>query len=65
MITALKKRINYYGYTYARERANARVTPFVEAEKTAKDDERILEKTNTKKANVIQMTQPQTAKAAA
>ncbi len=65
MITALKKRINYYGYAYARERANARVTPFVEAEKTASEDERILEKTDTKKAKVIQMTQPQTTQAAA
>jgi len=65
IVTALKKRINYYGYAYARERANARVTPFVEAEKTATDDQRILEKTETKKDNVIPMTPPQQAKAAA
>ena len=42
IITALKKRINYYGYTYARERANTRVNPFVEAEKTANENEKIL-----------------------
>lgn len=58
MIAALKKRINYYGYAYARERANARVAPFVEAEKNAKADERILE------TKTIQMRQP-TRKAAA
>lgn len=65
IITALKKRINYYGYAYARERANARVAPFVEAEKTAKDNERILEKTEANKNKVIQMNSPQQVQAAA
>lgn len=37
IIQALKNRINYYGATYARERANARVAPFVDAEKKAPD----------------------------
>lgn len=67
IITALKKRINYYGYAYARERANARVNPFVEAEKTASEDEKILTpqknteqkaETPTKTAKRIQMTPP-------
>jgi hypothetical protein len=58
MITAIKNRINYYGYAYARERANARVTPFVEAEKTAKEDEKILTK-------IIDMTPQQNAEATA
>ena len=55
IITALKKRINYYGYTYARERANTRVNPFVEAEKTANEDEKILtpEKKATKTRKLI------------
>jgi len=35
VITAIKNRINYYGATYARERANAWVAPFVDAEKNA------------------------------
>ena len=51
MITAIKNRITYYGYAYARERANARVTPFVEAEKTAKEDEKILETPKTIELN--------------
>lgn len=62
IITALKKRINYYGYAYARERANARVNPFVEAEKTASEDEKILtpqKNTEEKTAKKIQMTPPQ------
>ena len=68
IITALKKRINYYGYAYARERANARVNPFVEAEKTASEDEKILTpqkntekkaETATKTAKIIEMTPPQ------
>lgn len=56
MISAIKKRINYYGYAYARERANAWVTPFVEAEKTAKEDEKILETPKTIELNSTQKT---------
>lgn len=42
IIDAIKKRINYYGFAYARQRANARVNPFIKAEKTANEDEKIL-----------------------
>ncbi len=54
IITALKKRINYYGYAYAKERANARVNPFVEAEKIANENEKILisEKKTAKKTPI-------------
>ncbi len=33
VIDAIKKRINYYGYAYARQRASAWTDPFVQAEK--------------------------------
>ena len=46
-IQAIKKRINYYGALYARERANAWVAPFIDAEKNA-----------TEKGKIIQMTPP-------
>ncbi len=60
-IKAIKARINYYGALYARERANARVTPFVEAEKTAKEDEKILETPKTIELNSKQETTTQAA----
>lgn len=47
VIQSIKNRINYYGATYARERANARVSPFLDAEKNA-----------TEKGKIIQMTPP-------
>jgi hypothetical protein len=47
VIDAIKNRINYYGATYARERANAWVSPFIDAEKNA-----------TEKGKIIQMTPP-------
>lgn len=47
IIDALKKRINYYGYAYARQRASMRTDPFLQAEKNA-----------TEKGKIIQMTPP-------
>ncbi len=44
IIKAIKARINYYGYAYAKERANARVSPFIDAEKNAKEEGQILNK---------------------
>lgn len=43
IITAIKNRINYYGATYARERANARVAPFIDTEKSAPKEARIIQ----------------------
>ena len=52
-IQAIKNRINYYGTLYARERANARVGPFIDAEKNA-----------TEKGKIIQMPPNNVANAA-
>jgi len=46
-IDALKKRINYYGYAYARQRASMRTDPFINAEKNV-----------TEKGKIIQMNPP-------
>jgi hypothetical protein len=43
VIDAIKKRINYYGYTYARQRASARTDPFLQAEKNVTEDNKILQ----------------------
>lgn len=43
-VTAIKNRINYYGAAYAQERANARVNPFIQAEKNASNDTKIFQK---------------------
>lgn len=48
VIQAIKDRINYYGATYARERANARVAPFVEAEKNAPKEAKIIQMNTSK-----------------
>jgi len=42
-IAAIKNRINYYGYAYARQRANARVNPFLQAEKNAQKEDKIIQ----------------------
>jgi hypothetical protein len=56
MIAAIKKRINYFGYAYARERANARTAPFIEAEKNASPETRIIQmKSKWEKDNVVTM----------
>lgn len=47
VIDAIKNRINYYGYAYARQRASAWTNPFINAEKNA-----------TEKDKIIQMTPP-------
>jgi hypothetical protein len=43
IIDALKNRINYYGYTYARARATAWTNPFINAEKNASEGTRIIQ----------------------
>lgn len=43
-VDAIKNRINYYGAAYAQERANARVNPFIQAEKNASNDTKIFQK---------------------
>lgn len=43
VIQAIKNRINYYWASYARERANAWVAPFVEAEKKAPEAGKIIQ----------------------
>lgn len=48
-VTAIKNRINYYGAAYAQERANARVNPFIQAEKNASNETKIFQ-TPTKAA---------------
>ena len=48
VIKAIKNRINYYGATYARERANARVTPFIDAEKNATTESKIFQMNSNK-----------------
>jgi len=53
-IKAIKARINYYGALYARERANAWVAPFIDAETNA-----------TEKGKIIQMNPPSNAAKAA
>ena len=50
VINALKARINYYGYAYARKRATERVNPFLDAEQKANAD-----------GKIIQMTKPMAA----
>jgi len=53
VIAAIKNRINYYGATYARERANAWVAPFIDAEKNASKEGRIIQmNTQPQKFNV-------------
>jgi hypothetical protein len=42
-VDAIKNRINYYGATYAKERANARVGPFIDAEKNATKENKIIQ----------------------
>jgi hypothetical protein len=42
-VDAIKNRINYYGANYAKERANARVWPFLQAEKNATEKSKILQ----------------------
>lgn len=54
IIKAIKARINYYGYTYARERANAWVSPFIDAEKNAKEGEQILDKQEKSKLDMTE-----------
>ena len=44
-VNAIKNRINYYGAMYAKERANARVGPFINAEKNATEKEKIIQMT--------------------
>lgn len=41
VIDAIKARINYYGYAYARQRASARTDPFLEAQNKAKEGQKI------------------------
>lgn len=41
-VDAIKNRINYYGANYAKERANARVGPFINAEKNATEKGKII-----------------------
>lgn len=43
IIKAIKNRINYYGAMYARERANAWVAPFIDAEKNAPKEAKIIQ----------------------
>jgi hypothetical protein len=42
VIDALKKRINYYGYAYGRQRASARTDPFIKADANAKEGQKII-----------------------
>ncbi|MFA7298698.1 MAG: hypothetical protein WC010_03580 [Candidatus Absconditabacterales bacterium] len=42
-IDALKKRINYYGYAYAKQRATAWTNPFIETEKNATKEDKIIQ----------------------
>lgn len=43
IIKAIKNRINYYGATYARDRANAWVAPFIDTEKNAPKEGKIIQ----------------------
>lgn len=43
VIDALKNRINYYGQAYARQRATAWTDPFLQAEKSAEKDNKIIQ----------------------
>ncbi len=54
VIDAIKKRINYYGYAYARQRASAWTDPFLQAEKWAKKEDKILESNQTE-AKIVKM----------
>ncbi len=50
IVTAIENRINYYWAAYAKERANARVWPFIEAEKNAGKDAKIIQMNTAPKA---------------
>ncbi len=43
VIDAIKKRINYYGYAYARQRASAWTDPFINTERWASQEEKIIQ----------------------
>ncbi len=43
IIDAIKKRINYYGYAYARQRASEWTDPFLTAEKETPKEDRIIQ----------------------
>ncbi|MCX6824518.1 MAG: hypothetical protein NT085_05335 [candidate division SR1 bacterium] len=63
-VDAIKNRINYYGATYAKERANVRVGPFIDAEKNATEKGKIIQMTppsNAAKGKTIEMTPPSNA----
>jgi len=53
VIDGIKKRIAYYGYTYARQRASAWTDPFIEAEQSSTD--KILDTQEKKETKVVQM----------
>ncbi len=50
IINAIKARINYYGYAYARKRATEWTNPFIDAEKNAQKEAKIIPMNTTKQS---------------
>jgi len=52
VVDAIKKRINYYGYAYARQRASMRTDPFLQTEKNASKDAKIIQMNTDKNLSI-------------